>query len=175
MTTFHSLFAIGYEDVHSGAEGVRAIDPTFRVSSLHQKMTDEDRKVFAVLVNNFAEEHLGARIVPRYDHRGTALALTGYKPRKDEAIQWDQPLYDSEGYEHCLAHLGAVEVVTKHSFTYSVWDRKTGVCRRDGCTDLTISNTPMSQQERASRREEGERLYNEMCEQAGKDSPRQRA
>ena len=75
MTTFHSLFAIGYEDVHSGAEGVRAIDPTFRVSSLHQKMTDEDRKVFSTLVDNFAEEYLGARIVPRYDLRGTALAL----------------------------------------------------------------------------------------------------
>lgn len=162
MSIYHSVFSIGYEQATEGMISGRAITPSCRITSLHKEMTEEDRRVFAKHVETFSSGHLGLSVVPRHDMKGAALALTGYKPQEGESIQWDRSLFDSDGYEHTLVHLGAVEVVTKYAFTYSVWNRKNGVCLREGCGDLSLSNKPLSKQELALRKAEGARMLSEL-------------
>lgn len=95
-----------------------------------------------------------------------ALARTHYPPRAGELVDWSKPLYDSDGYPHVLIDLAAIEVVTKHSFTYVVWERKTGECRRKDCDDLVIGNTPMTEAERERRRAIGGALLDGLRHQA---------
>lgn len=77
-----------------------------------------------------------------------------YKVHDDEAIDWRFKLFDAEGYEHRLIDLGGVQVVTKTSFAYAIWDRKTGRCVSHEETG-PISNTPMTDAERQRRRNVG--------------------
>jgi hypothetical protein len=85
-----------------------------------------------------------------------AMAGTFYPVREDEAIDWGCQLFDSDGFPHRLVDLGSIQVVTKISFAYAIWDRKTGALVN---TDLQagdgycISNTPMSEEMKQQRRE----------------------
>lgn len=85
-----------------------------------------------------------------------ALASTHYPVRPDEEIDWGCQLFDSDGFEHRLIQLGGIQVVTRISFAFAVWDRSTG---RLANTDAQagdgycISNTPMSDEERGKRRD----------------------
>lgn len=94
----------------------------------------------------------GQALVDRHEPKSMALAMTHYPVKPDEAIQWDQPLWDSDGYPHTLISISAREVVTRVSIAYVIWDRKTGLCtsHHDGDT-MTIGNTPMSDAERQKR------------------------
>lgn len=104
-----------------------------------------------------------------------AIARSHYPPRPDEKIDWTQPLFDSDGYRHVLVELGGVEVVSKCSFAYVPWDRRTGVCRRENSDGLTLGNTPLSQAERDRRRAQAqavlEDLHRKAAESAAGASP----
>lgn len=148
MSTFFSVFTLGFKRGPQGAEPTAQLD-----AGLLEKMPDESKRAFSNLLADFAREHLGMVVVPRNDARAQALALSGYKVTDKDAIRWDQPLFDTDGFEHSLVALGSREVVTKQSFTYSVWDRRTGSCLRADCADLRISNEPLDEVVRLQRRE----------------------
>lgn len=92
----------------------------------------------------------------------SALQRSKYPPRDEEPIDWSKPLFDSSGYEHSLVHLGAREVVTKQTASYCVWDRRSGACRISECEGLTLSNTPLTDEERSAIYKKGEALYEQM-------------
>jgi hypothetical protein len=94
-----------------------------------------------------------------------AIARSHYPPRPGEQIDWTQPLYDSEGNEHQLVALGGIEVVTRSSFCYVPWQRRDGKCRRENCDDMTLSNAPMSEEERARRHQAGHTAYAQLARQ----------
>ncbi len=150
MTQFHAVFSLGYEQNRLSS----TLMPEFRQTSLAQRIRPEDKSVFAQLLGEFARSHLGMTLVNRFDSRGAALATTHYPQRQNESIDWSRPLFDSEGFEHTLIDLGGVEVVTKQGFTYCVWDRATGGCRRAEATDLMLSNTPLTPEQRERRAHE---------------------
>lgn len=79
-----------------------------------------------------------------YEFTRRAIENSAYKPRMDEEVDWTRPLYDSDGYEHVLLELGAVQVVTKLNFVRCVFNRKTGefsyASPREE-TPLKLSNT----------------------------------
>lgn len=106
---------------------------------------------YAELEANIAAQQ-GQVKVNRDEPKSMALAMTHYPVRPDETIQWNQPLWDSDGYPHTLISISAREVVTRVSIAYVIWDRKTGLCtsHHDGDT-MTIGNTPMSDAERQKR------------------------
>jgi len=81
------------------------------------------------------------------------VVAASYQPTtKGEAVDWALPLFDSDGYPHRLVELGAVQVVTKYSFAFAVWNRKTlQLISHQAPEGLTIGNTPMSPQERERR------------------------
>jgi hypothetical protein len=85
-----------------------------------------------------------------------AMERTHYPVREDEEINWGCQLFDSDGFPHQLIHLGGIQVVTKSSFAYAIWDRGTGALVN---TDIQagdgycISNTPMSDEEKKKRRD----------------------
>ncbi len=147
MTQFHAVFSLGYEQDRLSS----TLTPEFRQTSLVQRLRPEDKTVFAALLGEFARSHLGMVLVDRFDRKQMALATAQYPPRPDEPIDWSRPLFDSDGFEHSLVHLGAVEVVTKQSFTYCVWDRRTGQCLREGASDLSLSNEAMTPAQREQR------------------------
>lgn len=95
------------------------------------------------------------------------LLRSSYPPRADEPIDWAKPLHDSHGYQHSLVHLGSSQVVTKCAGSYAVWDRRNGSCHMSGCEDLTISNTPLTDKERAAFRQQGEEAYRQMRNNCG--------
>ncbi|TBR76827.1 MAG: hypothetical protein EPN64_06285 [Burkholderiaceae bacterium] len=82
------------------------------------------------------------------------VSQSHYPGRPNESVDWVAPLFDSDGYPHTLVALGAVQAVTKVSFAFAVWDRKTLTCNVDG-HELRLGNTPMSSEERARRKAEG--------------------
>lgn len=147
MTQFHAVFSLGYEQDRLSS----TLKPEFRQTSLAQRIRPEDRSLFAALLGEFARSHLGMALVDRFDRKEIALATTLYPQRPHESIDWSRPLFDSDGFEHSLVHLGGVEVVTKHSFTYCVWDRRTGQCLREGASDLSLSNQAMTPAQREQR------------------------
>lgn len=152
MSTFHLAFGVGFETGPGvSAEGAARQVAERERAELLQSLTDEELNIMRELVVGFAARRLGLQMVPKHDPQKAALALTSYPVKEGETIRWDRPLFDSEGYEHTLVSLGAREVVTKQSFTFSVWDRKTGRCHREGADGMTISNRPMSPQERSRR------------------------
>jgi len=104
-------------------------------------------------LDRIARDRFGMRLVPVEKGAAQALALSGYPVKPEEPIQWGKPLYDTDGFEHSLVALGSLEVVTKQHFTYAVWDRKTGRCLREGCSELAISNAIPDEAARAERRE----------------------
>jgi hypothetical protein len=166
MSDFHLAFGLGFESAGVHATGAYARDATFKQTSLANDLSPETKEIFKTLLANFAKEHLGAVLVDRYNPKDAALALTHYKPRPDEAIDWTKPLYDSDGFEHALIAMSSLEVVTKSQIAYVQWDRKTGECKRDGCTDMKIGNAPMSDEVRAARRAEAEKVMNDLRQHA---------
>ena len=87
------------------------------------------------------------------------VAASHYPGKKDDPVDWSLPLFDSDGYAHRLVELGGVQVVTKVSFAYAVWDRKTLELRDNpGPGQLTIGNTAMAEEERERRRQVGAEL-----------------
>lgn len=167
MSNFHLAFGVGFESVGQTAAGAIARDATFRQTKLSDDLSPESREIFAALIGEFARRQLGCVLVPLHDLEAAALALTAYKPRPDEAINWNAPLFDSDGYQHTLVSMGAIEVVTKHSFTFVTWDRKTGACKREGCADLVLSNRSMTPQERAERFADGEKAMQDWRRRSG--------
>lgn len=67
-------------------------------------------------------------------------------PHPGESIDWSKKLYDSEGFEHSLVHLGGVQVVTQVSFAFAVWDRRTGVNTTN--SESRISNRALTDLDR---------------------------
>ena len=102
-----------------------------------------------------------------------AVAASHYPSREDEMIDWSLPLFDSDGYQHRLVELGGVQVVTRYSFAFVVWDRKTlqmvGDPWNPPTSPLSITNTPMSEEERERRRQVGFQMLSELQEQAARD------
>lgn len=90
-----------------------------------------------------------------------AVVAAGYYPvTEKDAIDWRCKLFDDEGYEHRLIALGGVQVVTKVSFAYAIWDRRSGKCvsHEEG----KISNVPMTDAERMRRYIVGRELLREL-------------
>ncbi len=152
MNTFHLAFGVGFDTGPgvSAEGGMRRVTERER-AELTRSLTDEEFNTMRELVVGFAARRFGLQMVSKHDPQKTALTLTSYPVTEGETIRWDRPLFDSEGFEHTLVSLGAREVVTKQSFTFSVWDRKTGSCHREGAEGMTIGNKPMSPQERSRR------------------------
>ena len=96
-----------------------------------------------------------------------AVAASYYPLTNGEEIDWALPLFDSDGYPHRLVELGGIQVVTRHSFAFVIWDRKSlsMVNNPDG-TPLTIGNTPMSPEERERRRQVGAAMLGDLHAQA---------
>ncbi|RZL92354.1 MAG: hypothetical protein EOP82_10300 [Variovorax sp.] len=84
----------------------------------------------------------------------TAIPPPKYEPTKEnETVDGSLPLFDSDGYPHRLVELGSIQVVTKYSFVFVVWDRKTLEMQNNpGSDSLKIGNTPMAEAERERRR-----------------------
>ncbi|MDN8616519.1 hypothetical protein [Variovorax ginsengisoli] len=58
-------------------------------------------------------------------------------------------------------------MVTRHSFAFVIWDRKSlSMVYNPDETPLTIGNTPMSQQERERRRQVGAAILGDLHAQA---------
>lgn len=92
-----------------------------------------------------------------------AVAASHYPTRSDEAVDWSQPLYDSEGFEHRLVELGGIQVVTRISFAFAIWDRKSLTLVGPGVGDAqTIGNTPLSAEERERRRDAAQLLLEDL-------------
>lgn len=110
-----------------------------------------------------------------------AVAASHYPSRPQEAVDWSLPLFDSEGYEHRLVELGGVQVVTRISFAFAIWDRRTlTLVSPEADAGHTIGNTPLPPAERERRRAEAAQMLADMhaartaaSDQAGPaDAPR---
>lgn len=77
-----------------------------------------------------------------------------------------KPLYDSEGYEHHFVTRSSLEIVTKRTGIFCIWDARTGACLREGVENCFLTNTPLSADELARRKEEGRRILEELHAQA---------
>lgn len=165
MNAVSTIFSLGLLSTPQGPRLSVYAKPSFL-----DKVPQDDKPLLTQAVTDFARDHLGLVVVPRHDIRAQALALSGYKVTESDAIQWDRPLYDSDGFEHSLVVLGSVEVVTKQSFVYCVWDRKTGQCKREGADGIVIGNKPMSEQEHARRRAVGQAIMDDLRAQAAAPS-----
>jgi hypothetical protein len=96
-----------------------------------------------------------------------AVAASYYPSTNGEDIDWSLPLFDSDGYPHRLVELGGIQVVTRHSFAFVIWDRKSlSMVNNPDDTPLTIGNTPMSPEERDHRRQVGAALLGDLHAQA---------
>lgn len=92
-----------------------------------------------------------------------AVAASHYPTRSDEAVDWSQPLYDSEGFEHRLVELGGIQVVTRISFAFAIWDRKSlTLVGPDVGEAQTIGNTPLSAEERERRRDAAQLILEDL-------------
>lgn len=96
-----------------------------------------------------------------------AVAASYYPSTNGEGIDWSLPLFDSDGYPHRLVELGGIQVVTRHSFAFVIWDRKSlSMVNNPDDAPLTIGNTPMSPEERERRRQVGAALLGDLHAQA---------
>lgn len=167
MSQFHALFSVGIEV--DAVQNWREI--SYKQSeTLLRNLKPEQASHAASLVAEFAKRELGLVVIDPRAPVETALRTTSYPVDAEEDIRWDKPLFDSDGYEHTLISLGGIEVVTKHSFAYAVWNRKTGVCQREGCSEMTISNTPMSEEVREARRAAAGEILADLHAQAAIDN-----
>ena len=67
----------------------------------------------------------------------------------NDKIDWRCKLFDSGGFEHELIAFSGIQTVTKYSFCYAIWDRKSGVCISG--VDDSISNTQLTELQRQER------------------------
>lgn len=82
------------------------------------------------------------------------------------SIDVEKPLYDSDGYEHHFVTKSSREIVTVRTGIFCIWDVRTGACLRSGVEECRLTNTPLSEEELAQRREEGRRMLADLHEQA---------
>ena len=126
--------------------------------ALHQ--LDDDHKPADV-------RKVGAEPADATRPNAEAVAASHYPSKDDEEIDWALPLFDSDGYPHRLVELAAIQLVTKVSFVYALWDRRTlTLVNNPDQTPLTIGNTPMSPEEREGRRQLGAALLGDLHAQA---------
>lgn len=89
------------------------------------------------------------------EQNAAVAARSHYPPRPQEPVDWSCRLYDSDGHEHVLIDLGAQQLVTKVSFAYVVWERRSGRCishfEAVAGDVLTIRNQPLTDVERHRR------------------------
>lgn len=110
-----------------------------------------------------------------------AVAASHYPSTNGEEIDWALPLFDSDGYPHRLVELGGIQVVTRHSFAFVIWDRKSlSMVYNPDETPLTIGNTPMTPEERERRRQAGAVILGDLhaqaaAQQAGDDHDDERS
>lgn len=158
MSTFKPIFSLGYAfraAVDGSARQETAPASLVFDDNIEGGYIDSKQKpAFSEAIANFAKSHLDMVLVDRSNLAATALASTYYPVRDDELIQWDQPLFDSDGFPHSLVAMNALDVVTRCSISFAVWNRKTGACKMPDTHGYTIGNTPMSNATRALRREE---------------------
>ncbi|MEJ8837561.1 hypothetical protein [Ramlibacter sp. AN1133] len=91
--------------------------------------------------------------MPSADNAAVA-SRSHYPPRAGEPVDWASRLFDSDGWEHLLIDLGGIQVVTRVSFAYAVWDRRTGSCVSQtdaGGEEMRIGNSPLTDVERHKR------------------------
>lgn len=122
-----------------------------QTSDKAKNLSKEEIQEISELVRAFSKDRLGMHLSDKSNPSQNALDLTFYPVRDNDTIRWDEPLFDSDGYPNTLIALSAFDVVTKCSIAYMVWNRKTGQCKNKDCEDLTIGNTPMSNQDIAIR------------------------
>ena len=146
-----SLFTI--ESIEPSSDGNIGESLLFksRTSDKSKNLSKEEIQQISQLVRTFSKDCLGMNLSDKTNPRQNALDSTFYPVRDNETIKWDEPLFDSDGYSNTLIALSSFDVVTKCSIAYVVWDRKTGQCKNRDCEDLTIGNTPMSDEDRADR------------------------
>lgn len=65
------------------------------------------------------------------------------------AIDTTAPLYDSDGYQHHFVAGNGIEIVTKISGVFVVWNAKTGECLKVGSEGCVLGNTPLPPDELA--------------------------
>lgn len=158
INTFKPIFSLGYasRDAVDGSPR-QETTPAALIFDDHIEggyIDSKQKPVFAEAIASFAKSHLDLVLVDRSNLAAAALACTYYPVRDDERIQWDQPLFDSDGFPHSLVALNAFNVVTRCSISLIVWDRKTGTCKMPDTDGFTIGTIPMSAETRALRREE---------------------
>lgn len=82
-------------------------------------------------------------------------ARSHYPVRQGEPVAWDNRLFDSDGHEHQLIDLGAVQAVTKVSFAYVIWNRRDGTCvshlENPADEPMKIGNAPLTDVQRHQR------------------------
>lgn len=144
MHTFKPIFALGFE---STGEVGKDPAPAYKLDQQVGDIDSEHMQAFRAMVADFARDHLGLLIVDRRDPSALALASTLNPVKVGEPVQWDQPLFCSDGFQNSLVVLGARDVITMSATAYVVWDRLTGKCKMAGCEGLTIGNSPLSEQE----------------------------
>ena len=93
-----------------------------------------------------------------------------YPVTEKDVVDWNSRLFDDEGFEHRLVHIGGIQAVTKLSFSYAIWDRRTGKGMSHHEVGCRIGNAPMSDIERTKRHAEALRLMREWRESSYKPS-----
>ena len=98
-----------------------------------------------------------------------AVVASGRYPVTDkDAIDWSSKLFDQDGFPQQLVAIGGIQVVTKNSFAYSIWNRKDGKCvshQSEG--DYFIGNQPLSDIELTRRKQVGLEILRGLHEKAG--------
>lgn len=86
-----------------------------------------------------------------------------------KTIDLSKPLFDSDGNLHTLVASNGIEIVTKISFVYVIWNAKTGAAMKDGAEGIYLGNEPMSVEELARRTTEAEIAWAKLQERAAGD------
>jgi len=83
------------------------------------------------------------------EHNTAVMQRCKQNLKAGEPVRWDCCLYDSDGFAHSLVDIGGVQVVTRQSFAYAVWDRRTGECVSHA--GLWLTNARLSDAQRQAK------------------------
>lgn len=72
------------------------------------------------------------------------------------------PLYDSDGYLHIFVDSTSTQIATKQYGLFAIWDATTGKLLSPTIDHLYLSNSPLSEQALAQRKEQGAQLLDEL-------------